>query len=121
MRAYVFAKLTTRKYPPQGPDRIGIGFEIKNSGLTWARNLVIRTAKIPRDLTVEYDPWTRAQWGADEPPMVLGPGQLLELQLTEFWLRDMPNIIDGKIGVDFAVWVLYQDTFTERRHQTQLV
>ena len=39
MRAYVFAKLTTHRYPPQNSDRLGIGFEIKNSGLTWARNL----------------------------------------------------------------------------------
>ena len=71
MRAYVFAKLTTHKYPPQNSDRLGIGFEIKNSGLTWARNLVIRKAKIPRVFNVEYDPWTRAQWDAAGLPMVL--------------------------------------------------
>lgn len=121
MRAYVFAKLTTHKYPPQNSDRLGIGFEIKNSGLTWARNLVIRKAKIPRVFNVEYDPWTRAQWDAAGLPMVLGPSQPLELQLIEIWLRDLPDIVDGKTGFDFAVWVTYQDTFTEHRHQTQLV
>lgn len=53
--------------------------------------------------------------------MVLGPSQSLELQLTEIWLRDIPDIVDGKTGFDFAVWLTYQDTFTEHKHQTQLV
>jgi hypothetical protein len=123
MRAYVYIKLMTNKYPLRDPDRIGVGFEIKNSGLTWARNLTIRKAVIPRDLAIEYDPWARARWDATDYPIVLGPGQPLGLQLTEIWLRDIPAIVGGKLGFDFAVWVTYQDTLTEPpiTHQTQLV
>jgi hypothetical protein len=60
MRAYVYTELAMIKYPPKNPDRIGVGFEVKNTGATWARNLIIRKAMIPRDLTIEYDLWTRA-------------------------------------------------------------
>ena len=54
-----------------------------------------------RKLWVEYNPWTRAQWDAAGLPMVLRPSQSLELILTEIWLRDMPDIVDGKTGFDF--------------------
>jgi hypothetical protein len=121
MRAYVYIKLNMIKYPPQNPDRIGVGFEIKNTGVTWARNLIIRKAMIARDLTIDYDPWTRAQWDTPDFPMVLGPGQPMGLQLKEIWLRDLPAIVEGKLGFDFAVWVTYQDTLTELTHQTRLV
>jgi hypothetical protein len=114
MRAYVYITMTPPfKYPQPNPDRLGLGFEIKNSGLTWARNLTIRKATIPRDLTTDYDPWTRAKWDATEFPMVLGPGQPLQLQLTALWLRDIEAIIEGKIGFDFAIWVTYLDTLTD--------
>jgi hypothetical protein len=64
LRAYVYATLTIVAYPfpPKEPDRYGIGFEIKNSGQTWARNVRMRTAVIPREIGTEYDPWDRAQW-----------------------------------------------------------
>jgi hypothetical protein len=121
MRAYVYLTLLISKYPPTKPDRLGIGVEISNSGLTWARNLAIRKTKIPRDLTAEdYEPWTRAKWDADEPPIVLGPRQTLPLQLTEIWLIEVPDIVEGRKGYDFAVWVTYNDTFTDARHQTRL-
>ena len=54
-----------------------------------------------------------AKWDATEFPMVLGPGQPLQLQLTELWLRDIEAIIEGKIGFDFAIWVTYLDTLTD--------
>ena len=124
MRAYVYITMMPPfKYPLQNPDRLGLGFEIKNSGLTWARNLTIRKATIPRDLTAQYDPWSRAKWDATEFPMVLGPNQSLKLQLTEIWLREMPAITEGKLGFDFAVWITYLDTLADPpvTHQTRLV
>jgi hypothetical protein len=90
MRAYVYTELAMIKYPPQNPDRSGVGFEVKNTGATWARNLVIRKAMIPRDLTIEYDPWTRARWDATDYPIVLGPGQSLGLQLKKFGYGTYP-------------------------------
>jgi hypothetical protein len=121
MRAYVYTELAMIKYPPKNPDRIGVGFEVKNTGATWARNLIIRKAMIPRDLTIEYDLWTPAQWDATDYPIVLGPGQSLGLQLKEIWLRDIPAIVEGKLGFDFAVWVTYGDMLTKNEHQTRLV
>jgi hypothetical protein len=122
MRAYVYLTLLNSKYPQSKPDRLGIGVEINNSGLTWARKLVVRKTKIPRDPSAgEYDPWTLAKWDADEPPMVLGPRQTLGLQLTEIWLSEVPSIVEGKKGYDFAVWVTYNDIFTDSPHQTRLV
>jgi hypothetical protein len=122
MRAYVYVTLSAFKYPKSNPDRLGITFEINNSGLTWARNLVVRKTKIPRDLPAgEYDPWRRDQWYADDHPMVLGPRQALGLELTEIWLSEMPGIVDGKSGYDFAIWITYNDTFTGSSHQTRLV
>jgi hypothetical protein len=104
LRAYVYVKLTTVRYPPNKPDRIGVGFEITNSGQTWARNLILRTAIIPREFKIEYDPWDRARWN-ESPPMMLGPGQSMGLQLTNVWLSDIPAIVSGDKGFDFAVWV----------------
>jgi hypothetical protein len=122
MRAYVYVTLLGSKYPKPDPNRLGITFEINNSGLTWARKLVVRKTKIPRDLAAgEYDPWTRAKWDADEPPMFLGPRQTLGLQLTEIWLSELPSIVEGKKGYDFAVWVIYNDTFTDIPRETRLV
>jgi hypothetical protein len=122
MRAYVYAALSGSRYPKPNPDRLGITFEINNSGLTWARKLVVRKTKIPRDLTAgEYDPWTRAKWDADKPPMFLGPRQSLGLQLTEIWLSELPSIVEGTKGYDFAVWVIYNDTFTDTLRETRLV
>jgi hypothetical protein len=124
MRAYVFlAILPAFEYPREKPDRLGLGFEIKNSGLTWARNLTIRKATIPRDLTSDYDPWARAKWDPADLPMVLGPNQSLKLQLGEIWRRDVPAIIEGKLGYDFAIWVTYRDTVSRWPvvHRTQMV
>jgi hypothetical protein len=104
MRAYVYVTMSAFKYPEPNPDRLGITFEINNSDLTWARKLVVRKTKIPRDLAAgEYDPWARAKWDANGPPMVLGPRQTLGLQLTEIWLSELPSIVEGKKGYDFAV------------------
>jgi hypothetical protein len=122
MRAYVYANLVAFEYPALNPDRLGIGIVLNNSGLTWARKLAVRKATIPFDPTAgNYDPWTRAKWSADEPPMVIGPRQELKVQLTEIWLNEMPSIIEGKKSYDFAVWVTYYDTLTNVRHETRLV
>ena len=121
LRPYVWVKMTTVKYPNIAPDRIGIGFRITNSGQTWAQNVTIRTAIIPREFKVEYDPWDRAQWKVDEP-IVLGPRQFLGLQLDNIWLRDIPAIFRNEKGFDYAIWITYDDTLIQPPilRQTQL-
>ena len=121
LRAYVWVKMTTVRYPPKEPDRIGIGFEMTNSGQTWAQNITIRTAIIPRQFNTEYDPWDRAQWKVSTP-MVLGPHQSVGLQLDNIWLTDIPSILLGNKGFDYAIWITYEDTLTQPPilRQTQL-
>ena len=122
LRAYVWIELTMVRYPPHRPDRIGVGFKVTNSGQTWARNLVIRKAVISRDFKAKYDPWDRAKWEGDNSPMVLGPNQSMNLQLTDIWLTDIPGVLLGDKGFDFAIWATYNDTLTDPpvMRQTQL-
>ncbi len=112
LRPYVWVEMTTVKYPPKAPDRIGIGFRITNSGQTWAQNVTIRTAIIPRQFNVEYDPWDRAQWKVS-PPIVLGPRQPLGLQLDNIWLVNIPAIFRDEKGFDYAISITYDDIVTQ--------
>jgi hypothetical protein len=115
LRAYVYVKLTSVRYPfpPKIADRIGIGFEMRNGGKTWAKNLIAKKAVIPREYGVEYDPWSRADWQSGEEYMTLGPEQSLGLQLTAIALTDLPKIMGQELGFDFAVWISYEDTFSD--------
>jgi hypothetical protein len=47
----------------------------------------------------------------------------LPLQLTNIWLRDLPDIVHGKAGYDFAIWITYEDTLSQPAvtRQTRLV
>jgi len=128
LRAYVWVKMNSVKYPPKPKkaDRIGIGFKMTNSGQTWAQNHIIQTAIIPRNFDVKYDPWDRAQWNISSP-MVFGPHQSESFQLDNIWLRDIQNFLPekqgaDKRGVDYAIWITYEDTLAQPPiiRQTQL-
>jgi hypothetical protein len=123
LRAYVYLELEAKKYPTGNPDRMGVSIVATNGGKTWARNLTFRGARIPREPNVAYDPWDRVKW--DElatQPMVLGPGQIFRLQLGDIPFSDLPAIVKGEMGFDYAVWARYEDAVStsSATHQTQL-
>jgi hypothetical protein len=70
-RAFVYVALESRKYPSEDDFRlVDVYASLKNSGQTWARNLRIRKAAVPRD-----EPWEQIDWNsANSTPMILGPG-----------------------------------------------
>ena len=56
LRAYVYLEMSAFQwpFPPKNSDRWGIVVKITNSGQTWARNVVIRRAKISKERRRPY-------------------------------------------------------------------
>jgi hypothetical protein len=112
LRAYVYLEMSAFQwpFPPKNSDRWGIVVKITNSGQTWARNVVIRRAKISKEKGDLTDPWDDTEWRRPTPePMVLGPKQSVPLQMGDISFTDAPSIINGDRIIYFVVWVTYED------------
>jgi hypothetical protein len=109
LRAYVYLDTKTITYPPgNSPNRFAISLNIKNSGKTWARKLIMINKVVPG---AKGDPFDVLQWGDEaSAPAILGPDQALSLQFGEVPFGDIPDIADRKMTYDYVVWIKYLDT-----------
>jgi hypothetical protein len=129
LRAYVYAEVVPSKYKakPDEPWIWAISIFLKNTGQTWARNVVVFKSVVPREFGKrDYDPWDRAKWNDDDAdPTTLGPGQTRTLQFHTIDPADIPSYVEGaekRVGIDFVVHVEYEDTVSDPSviHQTQV-
>ena len=108
LRAYVYLDTKTIPYPRNAPNRFAISLNIKNSGKTWARKLIMINKVVP---DAKGDPFDALQWGDEATaPAVLGPDQTWSLQFGEIPFGDVPDIADRKKVYDYVVWIKYLDT-----------
>ena len=127
LRAYVSLQIEVRPYPPDNPNRYAFALIVTNGGKTLARNLTIQQAVVtqdPNDLTDPFDRLTQVAATNSNiiSPMVLGPGQKLDLQLGEIALSQVPQLAHGQIRQCYVVLARYQDTVSPSSvtRQTQL-
>jgi hypothetical protein len=124
LRAYVYLEITTRPYPPppKTPDRISVSLKITNGGVTWANNLRTKHGMVVDPKTP--DPFDSFRWDTVVSyPLVLGPGQFLDLQFPDVHGVDLPDIVQRNRRIFFVAWVTYEDALTGKvaKRQTQLL
>ncbi len=121
LRAYVyFDGPIIRGWPPEKPNRLSITVNVVNGGSTWAQNFTaqIALAKIPS--SERRAPFETAQW-EDHPPasMILGPGQVLDLQVGDVLPGEILAVQQGMLGIYALGWIRYEDTIAVPRIQRQ--
>lgn len=121
LRAYVSLSISAKPYPPSDPNRYAISLIVTNGGKTWARNLRIQMEVIAQEPGDGRDPFDLMNQDV-RPPMVLGPGQTLDLQLPDVLRSDVPEIANGNVRHSYIAVARYEDTVspTVVIRQTQL-
>jgi hypothetical protein len=112
VRAYVYPTITSRIYSPTNSqwDRWAISLNVANNGKSWARKLIIRKDVVADPLG---EPFNTAK--LDEKataPLVLGPGQNLDLQFGVIWRSDLDKIIANHTRYFYLVWLTYEDVLS---------
>ncbi len=123
LRAYVYLETGARKWPrtsPETSDRWSIFLTVKNSGKTWANNLRMQFDTIRNPVSDAFDSF---HWAvAQQPPMVLGPGQELSLQFRDVELSEVAKLVSGELRIFYVAWITYEDAMSDPpvTRQTQL-
>jgi hypothetical protein len=122
LRAYVWMDISARSYPPppQQPNRYAVSLSVINSGKSWARNVRIRRMLVTDPTSDPFDPAVLDK--QQTSPMVLGPGQRLDLQFGDIPLSDLPRIASGAPHLFYVAWLTYEDVLSDPpvTRQTQL-
>lgn len=121
LRAYVSLHISSRNYPSIHPNRHAVSLFVTNGGKTWARKLRIKMGIISQEDCAGRDPFDLLPQD-EKSPLVLGPGQVLELQFGDIQRTEVPNIVNGTIGRYFVALATYEDTMSQSKviRQTHL-
>lgn len=131
LRPYVFLSIRAIQWPNvtrMGPGNqpfqfwnlYSVRLTIKNAGKTWAQNVRLQRQPVENPAG---DAWDSITWNvANESPLVLAPGEEIELQFADVQRTGLAAIESGQRRIFFAAWVTYDDPLTEpiARRMTQL-
>ena len=99
LRAYVYLEVSGRKYPPppKVPDRYSVSLVVKNSGVTWARNVRIKHL---RAVDPDGDAFEAAKWDDINPrPILIGPNQEVQMQFGDLSGDELQDIDENHEGL----------------------